>query len=130
MLFLPLDRASVDQLMLPLRIALEAVRQGRADLASIRILIQAVMLTGFVNRAGYGKLDQLLVEQAEQSLSNIVTQQRETGECNFSDSLILDVTCIVNEYDRQLSENRMQVFVHASEQLNRIIEKNISRIFG
>jgi hypothetical protein len=122
--YLPLERPLANQVILQFRMAIEVVRSGHADKAAARKLLQVTLLTGFINEAGFGMIEQSIIDRTERALSEAFTRNRETGEWLFGPELIDDLTAIVNEHDRQLRETRLQVVAEASERLDRLIENS------
>ena len=125
-LFLPMERAAANEIMLHCRLALEAIRQGRGDKASAHCLAQAVLLTGHLTHAGYGDLKVEWLDETERALLSQIGHGGATSEWHFHDSLIEDLTAVVNEYDRILSVTRLQAVVEASEWLDRVLAKKIT----
>jgi hypothetical protein len=59
--YLPLERALADQVILQFRMAIEVVRSGHADKAAARKLLQVTLVTGFINEAGFGMIEQSII---------------------------------------------------------------------
>lgn len=122
-LYLPMERAAANDIMLHCRLALETIRQGRGDKENAYCIAQAVLLTRHLTLAGYGRLDSTHLENVEHELWALLDHGRDTGNWVFADSVIEDLTTVVNEYDRLLRETRLQAVVDASEWLDRVIAK-------
>jgi hypothetical protein len=122
--YLPIERALANQVILQFRMAIEVVRGGHADNAAARKLLQVTLVSGFINEAGFGMIEQSIIDRTERALSEAFTRNRETGEWSFSAELIDDLTVIVNEHDRQLRETRLQVVAEATARLDRLIESS------
>jgi hypothetical protein len=125
-LYLPLDRASVDQMAIGFRIALESIRQGRGETIAARCMVQVVLLTSYVSDAGYGFISSAALDEAEDLLFDVFGAYNTTGKWIFEPSLIDKLTAIVNEHERQLRETRLQIIVGATRQLNRLLESSTS----
>lgn len=123
-LFLPMPRDAADKMMLRVRLALELVRAGQADLSLANCVAQALVLTGFITEAGHGLLDTAFIGSATKSLGVVLTTGTETGVWQFPPQLVDDLTIIVNEHDRQLREIRLDVIADASDRLELLFKQN------
>ncbi|CAN7310158.1 MULTISPECIES: hypothetical protein [unclassified Caballeronia] len=122
-LFLPMERTAADQLSLQFHIALETLRRGQGDSTTAQCLVQVILLTGFLEEAGFGQIEREVLDRGERALSALIQRGKATGDWLIDDLAIDNLTIIVNEHDRQLRETRLQAVVHASERFNRLIEK-------
>jgi hypothetical protein len=120
-LYLPMDRAAADAICLPIRLALEAIRQKRADQRAANYMAQVILLTRFLTKAGHGGLDIALLAESEAQLSDLLTRGKASNDWTFSESLIEHLTIIVNEHDRQIRECRLKAIVNASNAVDRLI---------
>lgn len=103
------------------RVALEAVRVGRAAAQEATVLAHTVLLTSFLTEAGHGMLELSFVRQVEEAVLAILDAGKATGKWHFSEAFVESLTTIVNEYDRQLREMRLAKVLAASERLDRMI---------
>ncbi|MFL9954601.1 Fis family transcriptional regulator [Paraburkholderia nemoris] len=124
LLYLPMPRADADQLMLMHRTALEAMRLGHANEASIRRLASVVLLTRYLTEVGHGLIQPSVLDDAESALFDILNTGNETGVWTVPRPALDTLIRIVNEHDRQLRETRQQVIVDASDRLDRLIAQN------
>jgi hypothetical protein len=115
-------RSEALNLALRTRIALERLRNGEADRSLINHLSQVAIITGFIARAGYGKLDIEEIDRVEQGLGQIIIDADHNGTWSVPDSLIDNLTAVVNEYDRVLGETRMEIVARASDHLERLMK--------
>jgi hypothetical protein len=122
-LFLPLNAASVNELSLQFRLALESVRRGYGDQASMNRVASVVLLTSFLTEAGHGELDSAFLAHVEKQVSESLDRGRDSGEWNCSEQLCELLKTVVNEHDRQLRQIRLKDIIAASERLDRMIEK-------
>jgi hypothetical protein len=113
-----MDRAAADAICLPIRLALEAIRQQRADLRAANYMAQVILLTTFLTKAGQGALDLGFLAESESQLSDLLTRGKASGDWTFPDSLIEHLTVIVNEHDRQIRECRLKAIVTASDAMD------------
>ncbi|MGF6996921.1 hypothetical protein [Paraburkholderia sp. GAS32] len=118
-LFLPMDRATADDLVLPVRIAFERIRQGEADRDAAVCMAQILLLTGFLTEGGFGLLDTAFLDSVEKRL---LTELNQAGvvEWKFAAELINDLGVVVNEYDRLIRETRLQAIFEANESCSRL----------
>jgi hypothetical protein len=122
-LFLPMDKASADQISLRFRMALELIRQGHADGSAVQCMSQVTLLTRMIADAGHGHVDDAVLSACEKGLTRVIALNTEQGEWAFDAGLLSNLTLVVNEHDRQLREVRLQVLVVASDTLERRIKK-------
>ena len=118
---LPMGRSEALNLALRTRIALERLRNGEADRPLINHLAQVAIITGFITRAGYGKLDIGEIDRVEQGLGQVIIDADHNGTWSIPDSLIDSLTAVVNDYDRALGETRMEIMARASDHLERLM---------
>jgi hypothetical protein len=78
-LYLPLDRHSVAQVAVQVRMALEVARVGQGDAATLRCLAQAVALTGLIAAAGYGEIEEETLCAAEATLCSVLASGNLSG---------------------------------------------------
>ncbi|WP_174480160.1 hypothetical protein [Paraburkholderia mimosarum] len=83
---------------------------------------QIVLITGYITRAGFGRLDIRDIDRVEQHLGEVLVEADRTGEWTIPDSLIIELTTVVNEYDRQLATTRVEIVARASEYLERLLQ--------
>jgi len=116
-----MSRQGASALVLRSRLVLERLRNGETDRALIDHLSQIVIITGFVTRTGYGKLDMEKIDRVEQGLAQVLTDLDDIGSWNVPGSLIGELTEVVNEYDRVLGAVRLEIFAKASDHLERLM---------
>ncbi|MCC8397590.1 hypothetical protein LJ656_34140 [Paraburkholderia sp. MMS20-SJTR3] len=122
-MFLPLSRESVDGMMLHIRMALERIRAGEADQSLVYCMARVAWLTGLIAEAGHGLLDTPFLNRALESVRAILETGRETGSWHISPHLVEDLKIIVNEYDRQLRETRLEVIANAVGRLDLLLQR-------
>ncbi|CAG9252274.1 conserved hypothetical protein [Paraburkholderia unamae] len=118
-LLLPMSRSKASSLALRTRIALERLRNGEAGRSLINHMAQIVFITGYITRAGFGRLDIHDIDRIEQRLDEVLVAADRTEEWNIPDLLISELTTLVNEYDHQLATTRVEIIARASEHLER-----------
>jgi hypothetical protein len=120
-LFLPMPRADVDALMLQHRMALEAARGRRGDASVTRRLYMVILMTRYLTADGHGLLTLDSVREAEQEVAAIFDRGEAVGDWSYPDKVIGLISTVINEYDRQLRETRLQEILRANERLSRLI---------
>ncbi|MEX3962820.1 hypothetical protein AB4Y42_11475 [Paraburkholderia sp. EG286B] len=118
-LLLPMSQRDASSLALRTRIALERLRNGEARRSLFSHMSQIVFITGYITRAGFGRLDIHDIDSVERNLGEVVAEADRTGEWKIPESLISALTTVVNEYDRQLATTRVEIVARASEHLER-----------
>lgn len=122
-LLLPMPRKEASDLVLRARIALERLRNGEVDRSLINLVLQITIIVSFITRAGHGKLDINVLDTVRRGLEDIVVEADNTGTWNFPETLIDDLTSVINEYDRQICVTRMEIVVRASDHLERLVHR-------
>ncbi|WP_277183632.1 hypothetical protein [Caballeronia sp. BR00000012568055] len=117
-LYLPLDRDSVAQIAVQVRMALEVARAGQGNAATLRCLAQAVALTGLIAAAGHGEIEEEALLAAEAALNGVLASGNLNG-WGLSAAELAAATAVINEHDRQLRETRLDVVVRAFEKIER-----------
>ncbi|SAL05193.1 Fis family transcriptional regulator [Caballeronia calidae] len=118
-LFLPMKRAAADELVLPVRISFERIRQGKADRDATVCMAEILLLTGFLTESGFGRLDSIFLSDVEKRLLTELNRDS-SGEWQLAARLVDDLGIVVNEYDRLVREARLQAIVEANESFSRL----------
>lgn len=109
------------EICLPIRLALEAIRQKNASSRQASQMAQVVLLTTLLTQSGHGLLKLDYLAETETALSRSLTASTLSGDWTFSDDLVTRLTVVVNEHDRQIRECRLGAIVDASNALDRIV---------
>ncbi len=117
-LLLPLPRREASNLALRTRIMLERLRNGDTDRALLQHLFQVMVLTAFVARAGFGQLDAGEIDRVQQAVGQLFVEEELVDSPTVPDALMLDITAVVNEYDRQLMSTRLEILARARDYLD------------
>jgi hypothetical protein len=118
---MPRDRAA--DLILRTRLFLERIRSGHVERRLLTHLAQVCIISGFVARAGHGRLGTETFDAAERQLGRLMLDFEETGTWNeVPEPLLDDLTRVVNEYDRMLFTVRLEILARASDYLDRLME--------
>lgn len=120
-LLLPMSRSEASNLALRTRIALERLRNGEVGRSLFNHMSQIVLITGYITRAGFGRLDIHDIDRVGQNLGEVLFEADRTGKWSIPDSLISELTTVVNEYDYQLAVTRVEIVARASEHLERLL---------
>jgi len=110
-------------MMLHIRMALECVRAGQADQSLVYCMARVAWLTSLIGEAGHSLLDTPFFDSALESLSAVLETGKETGTWQFPSQLVDDLKIIVNEYDRQLRETRLEIVADAVDRLELLLER-------
>lgn len=113
-------RRTADELVLPVRIALEQIRQGKVDRGAAVCMTEILLLTGFLTEKGFGQLDPTFLDDVEKQLLVEMDRGRATGEWEFGAELVDALVVAVNEYDRLIHETRLQAIVEANQSFARL----------
>lgn len=121
-LLLPMARDKATDLILRTRLVLERIRRRDIDRGAINHMAQICILSGYIARAGHGRISPDRIEEVEQHLAQALLAFNRTGEIDgFSAALVESLTVVVNEYDRMLRNVRLELFAKASDYLDRLI---------
>ncbi|RZF26082.1 Fis family transcriptional regulator [Paraburkholderia sp. UYCP14C] len=118
-LFLPMDRGTANELVLPVRIAFERIRHGKVDRDAAVCMAEILLLTGFLTESGFGLLDVAFLDGVEKRLLTELNREG-LGEWKFAAALVDELGVVVNEYDRLVRETRLHAIVEANESLSRL----------
>jgi hypothetical protein len=117
---MPRDRAS--DLILRTRLFLERIRSGHVERGLINHLAQVCLISGFITRAGHGRLGTETFDAVEQQLAQLLLGFDETGVWGDLPGPLLDgLTQVVNEYDHMLATVRLEILAAASNHLDRLM---------
>jgi hypothetical protein len=119
--WLPMPRREADTVILQCRLAMEAIRYGRASDADAGCILHAVMLTGMLTELGYGKLDQNTIGAARDDLLDMFDVAAADRRWEFSKECLKRLIDVVNEHDRQLRETRLEALIACDERLRGFI---------
>lgn len=125
-LLLPLDRAAADQLVLPVRIAFEQIRQGDVDRAAAVCMAEILLMTGFLTEGGFGQLDTAFLADVEKRLLVELNQEGMAGEWKFAADLVDALVVVVNEFDRLVRETRLQAILEANRSCEKLRSTSMS----
>jgi hypothetical protein len=120
-LYLPLKQDDADQMCLQARLSFEAMRQGRGDRAAALNMCSIALMCETITVAGHGLLPLSVVAQATQGAFDALDDGVDNGVWQFSDSLVEELTLVINEYDRQMRESRLQTIIAAAEKVERFL---------
>jgi hypothetical protein len=107
--------------MLQHRMALEAARGRHGDASITRRLYMVILMTRYLTEDGHGLLTLDSVREAEQEVAAIFDRREAVGDWSYPDKVIGLISTVINEYDRQLRETRLQAILRANERLGRLI---------
>jgi hypothetical protein len=113
--------ASAAEICLPVRLALEAVRRQSATSREANQMAQVVLLTTLITKSGHGLLALDYLAETEAALSNFLANSKLSGDWTFPSDLIVRLTIVVNEHDRQIRECRLSTIVDASNAIERMM---------
>jgi hypothetical protein len=119
-LFLPMGRGEADALVLPVRIALERIRLGKADRDAAVCMAEIVLLTGFLTEGGFGRLDAPFLNGVEKQLLRALDQEDTAADWKFAAGFVDALVVVVNEYDRLIRETRLLAIVEANDSFARL----------
>jgi len=115
-----MDHARANELVLPVRIAFERIRQGKADRDAVVCMAKILLLVGFLTEAGFGLLDTAALDAIEKRLLTELNRTTDGGEWKFETNEVEELALVVNEFDRLLRETRLQAIVEANESFARL----------
>jgi hypothetical protein len=116
---LPMPRRDADALALQYRLALQAVRDGRAGRREAVAMAHVVLFTLFLSEDGQALLDLKDIREVEGALAEVLNHGELTGVWRFPSTLLEALTQIVNEHDRQLREVRLSYIAAATHRLEK-----------
>ncbi|MEI5999872.1 hypothetical protein H3V53_22490 [Paraburkholderia bengalensis] len=120
-LLLPIPRSMAVELILPVHIALDAMRRGAGSRSAAQTLTQTMLLTGFLCDLGYGEMTYEQLRIADQALSVAFERGRTSDDWRLGDEHVELLAHIVSTYDAQLQRAPLSALTDASARLDRII---------
>jgi hypothetical protein len=120
-LLLPIPRSMAVELILPVHIALDAMRRGAGSKGAAQTLTQTMLLTGFLCDLGYGGMTYEQLRIADQALSVAFERGRTSDDWRLDDEHVELFAHIVSTYDAQLQRAPLSALTDASARLDRII---------
>jgi hypothetical protein len=120
-MLLPIPRSTAVELVLPVHIALDALRRGAGSMSAAQTMTQTVLLAGFLCHLGYGAMTYAELSAAEQVMAATFEHGRATGEWRVSDEHAELFADIVSLYDAQLQRAPLGALTEASERLDRFM---------
>jgi hypothetical protein len=121
-MLLPMGRDQASDLILRTRLFLERALRGDIDRGVINHLAQVCILSGYVARAGYGRLPPEHFDVVKKALAQALIDFDGTRVWSgFSHELLAALTAVVNEYDRMLGSVRLELLAKASDYLDRLL---------
>jgi hypothetical protein len=86
-------------------------------------MARTAWLAGLIAEAGHGVLDTPFFDRALESMSTVLEAGKTTGIWQVPPQLVDDLKIIINEYDRQLRETRLEVIADAVDRLERLLQR-------
>jgi hypothetical protein len=114
---LPIPRTSADELSMHYHVALEALRMQQGSDHCVRLLIQLLVLTGFIAEAGHGEISAEQWLTTERALLGAFDRGNETGDWLLDDEAFRLCAVVVTLHDRQLRTASLSVVSEASERM-------------
>lgn len=120
-LLLPIPRSMAIELILPVHIALDALRRGAGSMSAAQTLTQTMLLTGFLCDLGYGEMTYEQLRTADQALAATFERGRTNDEWRLDEAHVELFAYIVSSYDAQLQRAPLSALTDASASLDRIM---------
>ncbi|MEX3932458.1 hypothetical protein AB4Y32_11690 [Paraburkholderia phymatum] len=120
-LLLPIPRSMAAELILPVHIALDALRRGAGSKSAAQTLTQTMLLAGFLCDLGYGEMTYDQLRTADQAMAATFDHGRATDEWRLDEAHVELLAHIVSTYDAQLQRAPLSALTDASARLDRII---------
>jgi hypothetical protein len=120
-MLLPIPRSMAAELILPVHIALDALRRGAGSMSAAQTLTQTMLLTGFLCDLGYGEMTYDQLRTADQALAVTFERGRSSDEWHIDEAHVELLSHIVSTYDAQLQRAPLSALTDASARLDRIM---------
>nr|WKF60775.1 hypothetical protein HUO10_005297 [Paraburkholderia busanensis] len=115
-----MSRDAAASLLLPVRIALEQIRQGTANRDALVRMAETILMTAFLAGKGFSGLDMDFLDEAGAGLLTALEQSRADDGTGLPEELVTSLVDVVNEFDRLVRETRLQAIIQASESCARL----------
>lgn len=119
-LLLPLPRHEVEEISLQYHVALEALRMKRGSAHGLRILLQMVILTGFIDEARRHELRVEVLVAAEREINVGFERGQRESEWRLDASGVEVVASLLAWHDGQIRTTPLAVLVEAMERVERL----------
>ena len=120
-LLLPIPRGMAAELILPVHIALDALRRGTGSKSAMQTLMQTMLLAGFLCDLGYGEMTYDQFRTADQALATAFDRGHASDEWRLDEAHIELFAHIVSTYDAQLQRAPLSALTDASARLDRLL---------
>jgi hypothetical protein len=100
-------------------VALDVMRRGQGNHSAAQTLCQAMILTGLLSEAGYGRATFEQMREAEEIICAAFDRGRETDVWSLDHDGFAQFAVIVATYDYQLQRAPLAAVAEASERLER-----------
>lgn len=118
-MLLPLPRATADELVLQVHLALDALGRAKGHIGAAQTLTQAMLLVAFIAEAGYGHVAAETLRIADTQIAACFERGRTSGEWMLDEAGHEAFATIVTIYDQQLQRAPLGAITEASDRLDR-----------
>jgi hypothetical protein len=119
-LLLPMPRQKAEEVALQYHAAFQALRMGRGSAHGLAVLLQLVVLAGFVDEARKQELRVEVMAATERGINAALEQGRTCGEWVLDPQTDELVAALIGWQDDQLRAAPLAVFAEALERLERM----------
>ncbi|MBN3827205.1 hypothetical protein G3O00_26765 [Burkholderia sp. Ac-20384] len=119
-LLLPMPRQKAEELALQYHSAFQALRMGRGSAHGLAVLLQLVVLAGFVDEARKHELRVEVLVATERGINAALEQGKTCGEWVLDPQTDELVAALIGWHDDQLRAAPLAVFAEALERLERM----------
>ncbi|MDN7894205.1 hypothetical protein QZM93_36990 [Burkholderia cepacia] len=119
-LLLPMPRQKAEELALQYHAAFQALRMGRGSAHGLAVLLQLVVLAGFVDEARKHELRIEVLVATERGINSALAQGKTCGEWALDPQTDELVAALIGWHDDQLRTAPLAVFAEALERLERM----------
>jgi hypothetical protein len=120
-MLLPIPRSTAVELILPVHIALDALRRGAGSKSAAQTLTQTMLLAGFLCDLGYGEMTYDQLRTADQAMAITFDRGHATDVWQLDEEHVELFAHIVCVYDAQLQRAPLSALTDASASLDRMM---------
>ena len=121
-LLLPMPRDEIEKMSLQYHSALEAIRMRQGSAFGMRILLQMIMLTGFIDEARRQEIRVKVLVAAERGIQAAFDRGEREDLWTFDEQTDELVSMLLAWHDDQLRTAPLAVLLEAIERMDRLID--------
>lgn len=125
-MLLPMPREDSNRLSLQNHLVLSALEARQGSALNLRILLQMVVMTGFIDKARSQEILPEALVEAEEKISEAFSRGQETGQWFLDGQALQLCQSLITWHDEQLRTTPLFILENAIERLERLRTSDLS----